>query len=184
MVMAGIIPIGVMPVIFIMKVKIETETNGKVDRARLENSMMSALVAIGDYVVTHARRNAPKKSGNLADNISAEIPRVDGGGVFSISIGTGDVPYAMAIEFGSGIHKPGGGEKYPILPVRAKALAFVWKNHPPGMEPAADGKFYFKKVMHPGVRAQPYLRPALARVKKSAKAYVMGAVFEVTRIEE
>lgn len=165
-----------------MKIVIKSTREDDIDSARLENSTKTALVAIADYVVRKARDNAPRKSGKLADSIHAEVPVSEGENVTSVVV-TADVPYAMAIEYGSGVHVP-GGEKYPIVPVRAQVLAFRWPNHPPNLSPSKDGKFYFKRVMHPGVAAQPYLKPALERVRKSARAYIAGAVFDALATED
>lgn len=82
---------------------------------------------------------------------------------------------AFALEFGSGLHATGEGavkEKYPIEPDEKKALFWPGAEHP------------VKRVMHPGIEAQPHFRPAydeqrknvVEAVKHRLKLKILGAI--------
>ena len=66
-----------------------------------------------------------------------------------------------AYEWGSGIHRTRGTPaKYPIVPVNAKRLVFEGTN-------AYEGKTIFTDlVMHPGVKARPFLEPAKRQTRQ------------------
>lgn len=79
-------------------------------------------------------------------------------------------PMALAFEIGSGIWaEQGTRQKYPIEPTEASILAFNWPeaeniakregvdlvNFGPG------GKAFLPKVMHPGIKAKPYIQPSI-----------------------
>lgn len=67
-----------------------------------------------------------------------------------VSVGNANAPYAAAIHGGSGLYGPKHA-RYPITPRFRKALR--WTN---------GGKFVFAKaVMHPGVKADPFLTNAV-----------------------
>ena len=71
---------------------------------------------------------------------------------------TAGAPYASYVEFGTGERgesPPASGQKYAIRPKNRKALRFA----APG-----GGGFVFVSgtIWHPGMRAKPYMRPAIA----------------------
>lgn len=115
------------------------------------------------------------------------VERVDGRKKFTIRIGT-NVPYARAQEMGSGIHSesPHPQRRYPIVAGKLQdpelaggrwALFFFWPDGPQD-SPAhyGDGWFHFAYVMHPGVPAQPYLRPALQESLDEGKQLFYDAI--------
>ena len=96
------------------------------------------------------------------DNVSGQIV-----GTVKVSGET-----VWAYEWGSGLWSEIGPRgKYPILPVDASILAFNW---PAAQEAAAfsregrelvvpgeGGQVFLPGIMHPGIRAKPYIRPAI-----------------------
>ena len=60
-----------------------------------------------------------------------------------------NIEYAWPQEFGSGLHRPGGGDYIEIVPRIKKALAF----HMEGVE----GMVIVGKVKHPGVPATHFM---------------------------
>lgn len=106
--------------------------------------------ATGDVVVDLARRYAPVETGELVGSIRA----THGPGYSRV---TAAAPHAAAVEFGTwsyNEHDPKSGT-YEIRPVRAKALRF---------ETAGGETVFAQKVDHPGVEAQPFMRPAIGEV--------------------
>lgn len=78
-------------------------------------------------------------------------------------------PYAKYVHEGTGTHI--GKPKYPIVPKRGKALRFEWKGTKKARRTAtAQGKrrapniWYFKKVMHPGIKGTKWLRNAAKKM--------------------
>jgi hypothetical protein len=70
-----------------------------------------------------------------------------------------------------------------IKPVNAQALAFSWPGGPTGHS-AYDpetGLFFFKRVFHPGVPAQPYLRPALQHNRDLVRRMILQAIVNEMR---
>lgn len=148
-------------------------------KAKVENGAKNGLLLAGDKIAQDATRIAPIKAGRLKRSITRSNPKKNGNN-WSVTIGT-DVEYARAQEFGSGLHATRGPkQKIKIVPKKQKggkkALAFKWPGAPSGLEPSASGKFVFKSIMHPGVKAQPYLRPALDQNREIAVKIIGNAI--------
>jgi HK97 gp10 family phage protein len=159
-----------------------TRRAGKLRRlaAKAENGMRIGLILSGKLVAQRATRKAPRDTGRLKRSIKEGKPYKVRKGALGIDIGT-NVKYARAQEMGSGLFaEKGAKKKIEIRPKNKKALSFYWPNAPAGLTPSSSGKYVFSKVMHPGVRAQPYLRPALAEstneIKKIIIRSVVGAI--------
>jgi len=107
-----------------------------------DESIDDALLETALDVEAGAKRRAPVDTGTLRGDIRTRKARP---GVYY----TGNtVEYAPAMEYGSQPHL--------ITPTDADALRFK-----------VDGEVVFaSRVNHPGTEAQPYLRPALAAVRK------------------
>lgn len=94
-----------------------------------------------------AEKYAPVKTGMLAQSIRSETGPLQGR-VWS------DAPHAFFVEFGTWSYNelaPQSGT-YEIKPINTKALRFKM-----------GGQTVFaKSVQHPGIKAQPFLRPALS----------------------
>ena len=132
------------------------------------------LIWGADLIAKDARALA--KTGRMKRSIKVSTVKSESETSRSIdvSISEADAPEALAYEFGSGIwgHE---GKKYPIRPVNSEFLAFNW---PAASEAAAfsregkelvipgpGGKVVLPGVMHPGVRPEPYMTPALDKNK-------------------
>jgi phage gpG-like protein len=86
------------------------------------------------------------RTGTLADSITASVT-ADADGVLASVGSDGEVKYAAIQEYG------GKTSAHEILPVKAKALAFV----------AGDAQHFARRVEHPGsvIPERSYLRSAL-----------------------
>lgn len=133
----------------------------------------------------------------IQDTIEVGTVQNDGGGVMSITITVGgeDAPYTVAFEFGSGLHGKKGAE-YDI-PVGAKGfLAWPVGSYPNRWEQysgnlGAGQDFIIELgVRHPGIKAKPFVRPALKKslpqirkiLGQAFKAEVLSKVKRVTVI--
>lgn len=106
-------------------------------------------------VQTLAQSYVPVKTGELRASI--EIRTLGAGDVVEISP---DTTYEAYVEFGTGIFSemPGAPKRpYVIEPVNANALRFM----------IGGDVFFAMKVVHPGMKAQPYMRPAAENVAES-----------------
>lgn len=114
----------------------EDDLNQAIDRG-VENT--------AEDIGNSAQRRAPEDTGDLKRSKVVEP------GDLGIWIVLFTADHAAATEYGSGLHGE-RGEKYPIEAKNADYLQF----------PGRDGEtIYRKKVMHPGVEPQPFLRPGV-----------------------
>ena len=92
-----------------------------------------------------AAAKAPRKTGTLANSI-----RVRWEGDLVAVVGP-TVDYGPFQEFGTGSRGEFPGDAYVIRPRTASVLKFT----------VGGRTVYARSVKHPGVKAQPYMRPAL-----------------------
>ncbi len=136
--------------------------------ARLDTAIRRGLIESGMVVAQTASQKAPVDTGRLMRSITYSQPKKVSKTAYSVDVGT-NVIYAPALEFGSGIYAESGPKKR-ITPTKKKMLAFKWKNAPfPPMSPS--GFYFFRSVA--GVKAQPYLRPALKASRDKIKALLI-----------
>ena len=158
----------------------------------IQNQIAEQLVREVNNIVQDAKTNASRFSSRIPDAISIGTLDIRPGYVkTSIEIDAsedGPAPHAAAFEFGSGLHSEVySPATYRIEPKKdnpSQMLAFFWDKTPSGpgrkfIGQAADGKLLFRFVDHPGVKAQPYLRPAIEKnraglVKGIARAFMEG----------
>lgn len=100
-------------------------------------------------------QEVPRKTGRLAASIRIkhEANRT--------MVGPEGVPYAVYIEFGTGQFNEFGGAPYEIKAKRpGGSLAFE-----------IDGKKIFrKKVIHPGIKPRPFIRPSVFKALETMGA--------------
>lgn len=112
----------------------------------------AVVSATAQQVQALAQQKAPFKTGRLRESITVSQPAPN-----RAVIGP-TVEYGAYQEFGTASRGEFGGSPYVILPKRAPRLVFT-----------IDGKrIHAKKVVHPGVRARPYMRPALVEALGTA----------------
>lgn len=117
----------------------------------------------GVQVQQLAQLYAPVDTGALRASI--EVRTLDGGTAVEISP---DVPYEAYVEFGTGLFSEFGGSAYVIEPRQAQVLRFMVR-----------GEWVFaKRVVHPGIRPQPYMRPAAERVADALVVATLDAAVE------
>jgi hypothetical protein len=97
----------------------------------------------------------PYTTGHLARSIHSTGPFFEFGRVGG-TVGS-DLPYAAAVESGSGLHGP-SRSKYTIRPVRARHLRFYWRK--------VGRVVTLPKVRHPGQRGKQYLLKAAQSVAR------------------
>lgn len=136
---------------------------------RKELTMLVADVADG------ARENS-SWSTKIPGSISASPVREENGSfVAEVTVDLKIAPEAAAFEYGSGLHGK-KGMKYEIKPKEANILSFPkgdWPNYQP--PPEAPEVFRFGVVQHPGVKARPYLQPAIDNEMKRVKQRLLRA---------
>jgi phage gpG-like protein len=74
-------------------------------------------------------------------------------------VGTQGVPYA-------GVQELGGQDEYPIFPVKARVLAFVWNG----------AKVFLPYVLHPPLKARRYLSGSLESMVELVSAELNATV--------
>jgi hypothetical protein len=153
------------------------------------------LKDVGRYARDLVRQNAPRKTGELRSSIGVSEVRETAQG-FSVKVRS-DLPRARWLEKGTGIYGP---RKRPIVPIRAKALA--WRSKGGGTLLVAQGKRirrgrlekyrprdvhltfrrsvrgvppmqFFEKVFW-GTEFQAYRKSRLAQMKANIKAAARG----------
>ena len=108
----------------------------------------NVLQDIGSKIVAEAKQRSPVKTGHLRDSISYIVQD----GTLKIEA---SATYADYIEFGTGSRGEFNGSPYVIKP-KKRGGVLVFK---------VGGQTVFaRKVTHPGIKAQPYLRPAAMEV--------------------
>lgn len=112
--------------------------------SEVDEAFSKGLEDTGESMVKTAKRKAPVKTGELRESIGLDQ---EAQLRFRFEA-TAD--YAMAIEFGSGLHGP-TGSKYRIEADDGGYLKFENQN---------GETIYRKFVMHPGVEENPFFVPA------------------------
>ena len=118
-----------------------------------------------DLVAVEAKAIAPQRTGQLVNSIQAGAPQgqFSAGELFA-DIGAG-APYSVFVEFGTGVYA--GGEPIWIEPRRRQALRF----------PLPGGGFAFSKGHFiQGMRAQPYMRPAVEQNAEEIAEVIADAI--------
>jgi len=130
-------------------------------------SMLVEFNRLLEKIAAEARKNAPTK--RIKQNIKinkAGVSQVGNNLVLtgSVKVDLKAAPEARAYEYGSGIHATHGVVgTYPIRAKNVSNLHFWWERK--------DKWFFGPVVDHPGVEAQPYLRPALKEHKKELEIF-------------
>jgi HK97 gp10 family phage protein len=107
------------------------------------------VAATTEQVEHYATEYAPRKTGTLVGSIRSDI----GNGGMSGTV-EATAKYAIFVELGTGLRGEFPSQEIVIRPRAAKALRWV----------GPDGKVHFAKVVRsPGMKAKPFLRPALQR---------------------
>ena len=150
--------------------------------------LRGALVWSANQVAKKARRNAGWSS-RIPKAIKVEKTQESGNSMsITISVDSKLAPHAEAFEKGSGIH----GDKRKTYKIRPKkgALAFYWPGGPSAAElwgskkflgVGKSGKLLFSYVDHPGVKARPYLEPAVDASVNSILNRLSGATVDMIK---
>jgi hypothetical protein len=160
--------------------------------AILEASIIKGLTSVGTSIANQAISNASKYP-HIQQAISVGEVKSEGGR-YTIEIRVdaskgGPAPEAAAFEYGSGIHNPDNPKTYKIAPKNKNALAFFWdkvdESSPTGKKfrgiSKTTGKAIFNYVDHPGVEADPYLKPAINSFRTKIPLFFGGLVSKAYR---
>jgi HK97 gp10 family phage protein len=118
---------------------------------RISGASREATRLAANDMVKHAKSLTPVNTGRLRSSI-VQVPS-GGRFTFTVTIGT-NVEYAADVEYGTAPHV--------IYPKDKKALFWPGAAHP------------VAKVNHPGTRAQPFMRPAVALAETFLRKYAKG----------
>lgn len=112
---------------------------------RVDHHMTLERAEAARKIMEEMLRLVPRDTGYLASRIVIKhSPQ-------RTEIGPERVEYAPHVEYGTGSRSEYGGEAYEIKPKsQAGVLAFQINGR----------QIYAKSVVHPGIRPQPYVRPA------------------------
>lgn len=137
------------------------------DRAsNLEDALDQLVMDYAVQVQVLAQTYVPVSTGELRASI--EVRPIQGGAEISP-----DTVYEAYVEFGTGIHS-----EYP----GAQRQPYIIEPKNPGgaLRFMVQGEWVFaKRVVHPGIRAQPYMRPAAERVADALEDAVASYAIEV-----
>lgn len=120
-----------------------------------ESVLPAYIVKVGDFAFGQMYRNAPWRSGFLAQGIKKEVSETQ-----AKVYPTAD--YAKIVEKGSGPHV--------ILPANSSVLAFGT-----GM---LGGMVFCKRVNHPGTKANPFVATTAVEVRDNAERLFLEAYQE------
>lgn len=111
----------------------------------IDNRADKLLDNYAQEVQAQAQAKVPRDTGKLSNSITVQRPSQ------LVRIIGPTVPYGVYVEFGTGSRGEFPGKPYEIKPKNKPYLIFQ-----------LNGKtVYAKKVTHPGIKAQPYMRPAV-----------------------
>lgn len=112
----------------------------------IERAAARVVAETAQKVQALAADKAPRRSGRLAGSIGIRYESA------LVAIIAPSVPYAVFQEYGTGSRGEFGGQAYKIRPRTAAVLSFE----------VGGRRVFAKEVTHPGIKAHPFMRPALA----------------------
>ena len=153
-------------------------------------ALRKGLVAAASLLAERAKakansQNVPK----VSEHMKVGKVETKGSGALGITISIGmkenEAPAAAAYEFGSGLYgKEGKKYRIPkegsdkILAIPAERTFFLKRFGQSLIPVAAEGLLFFPHVMHPGVGARPYMKPAIEENKEEMKRLI-GEFFTI-----
>ena len=149
-------------------------------------ALRKGLTAAANLLAEKAKQKVTSNAGvpnNIAENMKVGKVENRGSASLGITISIGlkenEAPAAAAYEFGSGLRGK-EKQKYPIVPKMTGGVLIFPKERWLSYEPPPDAPdlFRFGKVMHPGVEAQPYMKPAI-KENKEEMGEMIGSFFTV-----
>ncbi|HEY4452388.1 MAG TPA: hypothetical protein VGN13_12435 [Solirubrobacteraceae bacterium] len=126
------------------------------DGARMAELLRSPTGVVGRHLIARstivqaaAKAQAPRKTGCLQDTI---VKRVEEDAIsgFAIRIVSDTTPCSPSrTSYSYYVHE---GTHPHVIEAKSGSLGFYWENGPDG-----PGMYYFKRVQHPGTRANRFL---------------------------
>ena len=142
--------------------------------------MIKELTIQANKVAERARENA-SWSRSIPNAIGVgKAEKTASGYTVNVTVDLNESPEAAAFEYGSGEHGE-SGEPYVIEPINATRLVIPkkrWARYVPAEDenPNRDPLF-FMSVLHPGVKAKPYLQPAIESTRAGFVSSI-GKIFK------
>ena len=120
---------------------------------KIERNIVRAALRAGlKEMKQEAEARVPVKSGALRESLKVKTKINQGRPIAALTAGNKKAWYAHLVEFGTGSNYTGSGKSvggpYKIKGKNGGALFFAGSAHP------------VKSVIHPGAKAQPFMRPA------------------------
>ena len=121
--------------------------NNKILLSTMQKGAMKGVKRVADAIVEEAKKKVPVDEGNLLRSIDAQQPKAVGKDGASCELGA-YADYALYVEYPTMPHD--------IVPKTREALR--WEGE--------GGEVHFAhRVHHPGTDAQPFMRPAIDKLK-------------------
>lgn len=142
--------------------KVTLDSNKFIDvvRRKATRKVEGAVKESINLVAEGAKKHAYQAIADVIKVSDVKVTRITDGLNFIASayVELSDVPYARAVEKGSGLHDPNRNATIDIDAREAPTLVFWWEKR--------DTLFVGPHVNHPGVKARPYLSKSLAENKR------------------
>lgn len=139
--------------------------------AKLEGNIMRGAMRAGSSVFRRRiRESVPIRSGALQKSVKLRTKSRRGRVSATVSVGSTEAFYAHMIEFGTASFYQGSGRSvrapYKITKKNKKALKF--------------GNLFAPSIVHPGIKPQPFMRPAMdqgqAEALEAVAAYIRSRI--------
>jgi len=152
--------------------------SGLVEAARHFVNAMTVRLNAGVYPTGSNEDNEKRGLSTIQDaTYISDVTRTPGGDILiQVIIDSIRAPFALAYEYGSGIHATiGAPNKYRIAPKNATHLVFPWSPanrvgaylspktafYVPEAGDGGQDLWFFNYVDHPGVEAKPFMKPTV-----------------------
>ncbi len=159
-----------------MKLKGGSELSAFLDalpKQLVSNAVRSALTAAAKPIRDQARANVPRKTGKLARSIKTSSPRVNQDGTVSVKVHLrGEHSFLGPwVEYGTGPHVIKAGDSKISARLMTRQAKRDGSSKKAG-NLVIGNNVISGAVMHPGVPARPFLRPALdTRTEDAVNAF-------------
>ena len=149
-----------MPEMSTTKVTLDSNKFMDIVRRKATDKVEAAVRESINIVAEGAKKHAYQAIADAIKVTEVKVTKIADGLNFIASayVELSDVPYARAVELGSGLHDPNRNATIDIDAREAPALVFWWEKR--------DTLFVGPHVNHPGVKARPYLSRSLNENKR------------------
>ncbi len=136
---------------------------------------LSAMKSATLYVEAEAKARVPRRTGRLQSSITSDVTEDATELVGSVST---DVDYAAAVESGSQPHEIAAINASALM-VPVASIGGFGGGRLSGAARAGQQVAFFRRVRHPGNRAEPFLGPALTDNTSTVQDFFTAAANKV-----